>query len=129
MVARDGIEPPPPAFSGLLTDNATRFRINGSPWQQRDYTASHLGWFRIIWAIFAPAMFPYCSRFGRAACPMVRQLSSEGSKQRLIMGGDVHRRAFTKGEKSLRSRAFLVNVGIRAKNSLTVRFNVPNGHN
>ncbi len=27
VVARDGIEPPTPAFSGLLTDNAKRFGI------------------------------------------------------------------------------------------------------
>jgi hypothetical protein len=28
MVAREGIEPPTPAFSGLLIDKAKRFRIN-----------------------------------------------------------------------------------------------------
>ena len=28
MVARDGIEPPTPAFSGLLTDSAKWFRIS-----------------------------------------------------------------------------------------------------
>jgi hypothetical protein len=28
LVARDGIEPPTPAFSGLLTDNAKWFRIS-----------------------------------------------------------------------------------------------------
>ena len=61
MVARDGIEPPTPAFSGLLTDNAKRFGISGSQWQQRDYIPLHLGRFRTTWAIFAPAMFPYCS--------------------------------------------------------------------
>jgi site-specific DNA recombinase len=32
VVARDGIEPPTPAFSGLLTDNVKWFRINGSLW-------------------------------------------------------------------------------------------------
>jgi hypothetical protein len=32
LVARDGIEPPTPAFSGLLTDNAKWFGISGSPW-------------------------------------------------------------------------------------------------
>jgi hypothetical protein len=37
MVARDGIEPPSPAFSGLLTDNVKRFRINGSLWWRISY--------------------------------------------------------------------------------------------
>ena len=32
VVARDGIEPPTPAFSGLLTDCVKWFRISGSPW-------------------------------------------------------------------------------------------------
>ena len=31
-VARDAIEPPPPAFSGLLTDYAKRFGIKASLW-------------------------------------------------------------------------------------------------
>jgi len=43
LVARDGIEPPTPAFSGLLTDNAKRFRIRASPWQQTDWHDLHLG--------------------------------------------------------------------------------------
>ena len=30
MVARDGLEAPTPAFSGLLTDNAKRFGIKAS---------------------------------------------------------------------------------------------------
>ena len=35
MVARDGIEPPTPAFSGLLTDNAKWFRISaGGSWKR-----------------------------------------------------------------------------------------------
>jgi hypothetical protein len=29
VVARDGLEPPTPAFSGLLIDNVKRFGING----------------------------------------------------------------------------------------------------
>jgi len=29
MVARDGIEPPTPAFSGPLTDSSKWFKING----------------------------------------------------------------------------------------------------
>ena len=34
VVARDGIEPPTPAFSGLLTDNAKWFRISaGDSWK------------------------------------------------------------------------------------------------
>ena len=35
MVARDVIEPPTPAFSGLLTDNAKWFRISaGNSWKR-----------------------------------------------------------------------------------------------
>jgi hypothetical protein len=35
MVARDGIEPPTPAFSGLLTDSAKWFRISaGYSWKK-----------------------------------------------------------------------------------------------
>jgi len=66
MVARDGIEPPTPAFSGLLTDNAKRFGINGSSWPTETYRKGYLGPFGLIWAIFGPPMFPYCSLdFGR----------------------------------------------------------------
>jgi len=43
MVARDGIEPPTPAFSGLLTDNAKWFRINGSSWLTGTYASAVLG--------------------------------------------------------------------------------------
>ena len=42
-VARDGIEPPTPAFSGLLTDNAKWFRISaGNSWK-RSYERVVLG--------------------------------------------------------------------------------------
>ena len=35
MVARDGIEPPTPAFSGLLTDTAKWFGISaGDSWKE-----------------------------------------------------------------------------------------------
>jgi hypothetical protein len=44
-VARDGIEPPTPAFSGLLTDKAKWFGINGSSWPTKSYSAAPLGWF------------------------------------------------------------------------------------
>ena len=37
MVARDGIEPPTPAFSGLLTDTAKRFGIMANTWATRTY--------------------------------------------------------------------------------------------
>ena len=43
VVARDGIEPPTPAFSGLLTDKAKRFGINGSSWYRETYEYWHLG--------------------------------------------------------------------------------------
>jgi hypothetical protein len=39
----DGIEPPTPAFSGLLTDNAKRFGINGSSWRTESYNVPRLG--------------------------------------------------------------------------------------
>ena len=61
-VARDGIEPPTPAFSGLPTDNAKGFRINGSSWPTESYMEAALGSFGMVWAQFALAMFPYCSR-------------------------------------------------------------------
>ena len=45
VVARDGIEPPTPAFSGLLTDKAKRFGINASRWGTKAYGRRHLGSF------------------------------------------------------------------------------------
>jgi len=59
MVARDGIEPPPPAFSPTTLSGSESAEIDGG---KENYTASHLGRFRITWTIFAPAMFPYFSR-------------------------------------------------------------------
>jgi len=42
-VARDGIEPPTPAFSGLLTDTAKWFRISaGCSWKE-SYASVVLG--------------------------------------------------------------------------------------
>ena len=46
-MARDEIEPLTPAFSGLLTDSAKRFRISGSSW-----TATTLSTFRCYRAQF-----------------------------------------------------------------------------
>jgi len=43
MVARDGIEPPTPAFSGLLTDNAKWFRISVSQHDGKGYQRLYLG--------------------------------------------------------------------------------------
>ena len=48
LVARDGIEPPTPAFSGLLTDNAKWFAINGSSWPTETYKMRALGPFGMI---------------------------------------------------------------------------------
>src|SRR5215831_18178951 len=62
MAARDGIEPPTPAFSGLLTDQAKRFGINTSSWLTDTYFKSVLGSFGMVWDVFASSMFPYCSR-------------------------------------------------------------------
>ncbi len=42
MVARDGLEPPTPAFSGLLIDKAKRFRINGNHWWKSTYVKRQL---------------------------------------------------------------------------------------
>jgi hypothetical protein len=63
LVARDGIEPPTPAFSGPLTDSLKWFEINGCYRGQRAYAVGGLGWLRMIWAIFGSSMFAYCSRF------------------------------------------------------------------
>jgi site-specific DNA recombinase len=43
VVARDGIEPPTPAFSGLLTDNAKWFRISAGDCWKSSYVDSSLG--------------------------------------------------------------------------------------
>ena len=45
VVARDGIEPPTPAFSGLLTDNAKWFRIRASSCWRKSYQGPSLGLF------------------------------------------------------------------------------------
>jgi hypothetical protein len=42
-VARDGIEPPTPAFSGLLTDNAKGFRISAGDSWKGSYEKRSLG--------------------------------------------------------------------------------------
>jgi hypothetical protein len=60
-VARDGIEPPTPAFSGLLTDTAKRFGIIANTWATRTYETRVAGLIGMISADFAPSMFPYCS--------------------------------------------------------------------
>ncbi len=65
MVARDGIEPPTPAFSGLLTDCVKWFRISGSPWPNETYAKRLLALFGMTWAVFASSMFPYCSHESR----------------------------------------------------------------
>ena len=61
MVARDGIEPPTPAFSGLLTDSAKWFRISAGHSCKRSFKLGVLGPFGIISATFASSMFPYRS--------------------------------------------------------------------
>ena len=43
MVARDGIEPPTPAFSGLLTDSAKWFRFSVFDSWKRIYQRIVLG--------------------------------------------------------------------------------------
>ncbi len=62
MVARDGIEPPTPAFSGLLTDNAKWFRISAGDQLEKELRESdfrtdwdHLGCFR---PADVPLLFP-----------------------------------------------------------------------
>jgi len=42
MVARDGIEPPTPAFSGLSTELAKWFGISGCHWRGSAYAAGNL---------------------------------------------------------------------------------------
>ena len=41
-------QPPPPAFSGLLTDNAKRFGIKATTWLPAAYAYPALGWFGTI---------------------------------------------------------------------------------
>ena len=48
----------PPAFSGLLTDNAKRFGIKGSSWPSETYKIRPLVSFGINWAIFRPDDVP-----------------------------------------------------------------------
>jgi hypothetical protein len=62
MVARDGIEPPTPAFSGLLTDSAKRFRMFVSVGGQTELRSfnlrtiwDRLGYFRLF---NVPVLFP-----------------------------------------------------------------------
>jgi hypothetical protein len=43
MVARDGLEPPTPAFSGLLTGYAKWFRISAGDSWKRSYERVSLG--------------------------------------------------------------------------------------
>jgi hypothetical protein len=43
MVARDGIEPPTPAFSGLLADPAKWFEISANMCNKEDYEKGYLG--------------------------------------------------------------------------------------
>ena len=43
LVARDGLEPPTPAFSGLLTDNAKAFRMSAGAWCNGSYWKTLLG--------------------------------------------------------------------------------------
>ena len=44
VVARDGIEPPTPAFSGLLIDKAKWFKMSVKEWWQMTYGSQLLGW-------------------------------------------------------------------------------------
>ena len=48
VVARDGLEPPPPAFSGLLTDNAKWFGISAGDSCKRSSRKVTLGLSGII---------------------------------------------------------------------------------
>jgi hypothetical protein len=61
VVARDGIEPPPPAFSGPPTELAKWFEINVIDSGEKGYTQIGLGPFGMVWGVFAPSMFGYCS--------------------------------------------------------------------
>ena len=70
LVARDGIEPPTPAFSGLLTDNAKWFRISAGDSWKRSYGKVS---FRTDWdgfRLFSPRrcslIVPALSRISRA---------------------------------------------------------------
>jgi hypothetical protein len=61
-VARDGIEPPTPTFSGLLADKAKWFEIRGSLCATNTFDYGKLGSFGMIWDAFGSSVFPYCSR-------------------------------------------------------------------
>ena len=56
MVARDGIEPPTPAFSGPLPMELSALK-SAEPIEVK----ADLGSFGIIWDGFLPRLFPYCS--------------------------------------------------------------------
>ena len=58
VVARDGIEPPTPAFSGLLTDTVKWFRINGSLWWRISYAKRLVIPTGIVWAPFRAVDVP-----------------------------------------------------------------------
>ena len=62
MVARDGIEPPTPAFSGPLTGSQKWFEVKGYWETQKTYGTVDVGWRGMIWAALGASMFAYCSR-------------------------------------------------------------------
>jgi hypothetical protein len=67
MAARDGPEPPPPAFSGPRADSLKWFRINGSCLFQKAGESVALGSLGPFWAHFGARMFAYCSQLWKCA--------------------------------------------------------------
>jgi hypothetical protein len=75
-----GIEPPAPAFSGLLIDKAKWFRMRVSSWLKTISGSEQLGWFGLTWDGFGSPMFPYCSPISelrhRGCVPLLRRASA-----------------------------------------------------
>jgi hypothetical protein len=61
LVARDGMEPPTPAFSGPLTESRKWFEKRRISHPIKNSCSSALGSRGLIWAIYGRSVFAYCS--------------------------------------------------------------------
>ena len=71
MVARDGIEPPTPAFSGMSTELAKWFPMDVCIRGTICLAQEQLGSYKTVCAVFSPRLFAYCSRdspFSSCSC-------------------------------------------------------------
>lgn len=79
-MARGGIEPPQPAFSGLLTDSSEWFRIRAIACVRKSYERPPLGLIGMIWAIFALRCSPIVPATRRGSVFMRAAISARVSK-------------------------------------------------